>query len=251
MGSGRGREDERPIHTVRLAAFYMDRFEVTQAEYEKLGFPNPSRFKGPDLPVEMMTWTKAALFANARSRADGLEPCYNEDTAECNFEASGYRLPTEAEWEYACRAGTESDYGFGADPARPSGSRLVRGQLLEEDPPRRQEEAEPLGPPRPSRKRRRVVQRRLREDVLWGLAPPKPPRPGRRQALRGPRRRLELFGRRLPLRSPRRREPRIRRLLPRPRLAGLPPGPPGARGAGAPCGSLRPVRLLGVTEPPG
>jgi formylglycine-generating enzyme required for sulfatase activity len=116
MGSGRGKEDERPAHTVRLASYWMDRFEVTQAEYEKLGFPNPSRFKGAELPVEMMTWTKAALFANARSRAEGLEPCYDEDTAECNFAASGYRLPTEAEWEYACRAGTDGEYGFGADP---------------------------------------------------------------------------------------------------------------------------------------
>ncbi len=118
MGSSRGKEDEAPVHAVRVDAFWMDRREVTQAEYEKLGFPNPSRFKGPDLPVEMMTWTKAALFANARSRADGLEPCYDEDTAECDFKASGYRLPTEAEWEYACRAGTDTEYGFGGDPRR-------------------------------------------------------------------------------------------------------------------------------------
>jgi len=118
MGSSRGKEDESPVHTVRLDAFWMDRHEVTQAEYEKLGFPDPSRFKGPDLPVEMMTWTKAAICANARSRAEGLQPCYDEDTAECNFAASGYRLPTEAEWEYACRAGTDTEYGFGGDPRR-------------------------------------------------------------------------------------------------------------------------------------
>ncbi len=115
---GRGKGDEAPVHAVRVDAFWMDRREVTQAEYEKLGFPNPSKFKGADLPVEMMTWTKAVLFANARSRADNLEPCYDEDTAECNFAASGYRLPTEAEWEYACRAGSDAEYSFGGDPRR-------------------------------------------------------------------------------------------------------------------------------------
>jgi len=117
MGSKRGREEEKPVHKVWIDAFFMDRHEVTQAEYEKLGkieaFPNPSHFKGADLPVEQVTWPQAARFCNARSRLEGLQPCYNEDTAECNFQASGYRLPSEAEWEYACRAGTETDYSWG------------------------------------------------------------------------------------------------------------------------------------------
>src|SRR5262249_45730102 len=120
MGNRHGREEEKPVHKVWIDAFLVDRHEVTQAEYEKLGqveaFPNPSHFKGPDLPVEQVTWPQAARFCNARSRAEGLEPCYNEDTGECNFQASGYRLPTEAEWEYACRAGTGTDYSFGSDP---------------------------------------------------------------------------------------------------------------------------------------
>jgi sulfatase modifying factor 1 len=117
MGSKHGREEEKPIHKVWIDAFFMDRHEVTQGEYEKLGkieaFPNPSHFKGADLPVEQVTWPQAARFCNARSRLEGLTLCYNEDTAECNFQASGYRLPTEAEWEYACRAGTETDYSWG------------------------------------------------------------------------------------------------------------------------------------------
>ena len=118
MGSARGRDEEKPVHKVHLDAFLMDRTEVTQEQYEKHRLPNPSRFKGPTLPVEMITWMKAAAFCNVRSRAEGLEPCYNEDTAECDFSKSGYRLPTEAEWEYACRAGTKTDYSFGGEGRR-------------------------------------------------------------------------------------------------------------------------------------
>jgi len=118
MGSERGREEEKPVHKVHVDAFLMDRTEVTQEQYERYKLPNPSRFKGPTQPVEMIPWTKAALFCNVRSRAEHLEPCYNEDTAECDFGKNGYRLPTEAEWEYACRAGTTTDYSFGSDPRR-------------------------------------------------------------------------------------------------------------------------------------
>jgi formylglycine-generating enzyme required for sulfatase activity len=124
MGSRYGPEEEKPVHKVWIDSFLMDRHEVTQAEYEKVGkveaFPNPSHFRGPDLPVEQVTWPIAARYCNARSRLEGLQPCYNEDTGECDFEASGYRLPTEAEWEYACRAGSNSDYSFG-DLARQLG----------------------------------------------------------------------------------------------------------------------------------
>jgi formylglycine-generating enzyme required for sulfatase activity len=120
MGNRHGRDEEKPAHKVWIDAFLMDRHEVTQAEYEKLGrieaFPNPSHFTGPDLPAEQVTWPQAARMCNARSRLEGLKPCYNEDTGACDFEASGYRLPTEAEWEYACRSGTLSDYSFGSEP---------------------------------------------------------------------------------------------------------------------------------------
>jgi formylglycine-generating enzyme required for sulfatase activity len=122
MGSKHGREDEKPAHAVLIDSFLMDRYEVTQALWDKIGkaeaLPNPSHFKGVDLPVEQVTWPQAARFCNARSRFEGLKPCYNEDTAECDFEANGYRLPTEAEWEYACRAGTTTDYAHGNDLKR-------------------------------------------------------------------------------------------------------------------------------------
>jgi formylglycine-generating enzyme required for sulfatase activity len=119
MGSKQGRADEKPVHKVWVDSFLMDRHEMTQAVWEKIGkdeaLPNPSHFKGADLPVEQITWPMAAKFCNARSRYEGLKPCYNEDTAECDFTADGYRLPTEAEWEYACRAGTQTDYSHGND----------------------------------------------------------------------------------------------------------------------------------------
>jgi len=116
MGSRNGQEDELPVHEVRSDAFYMDRTEVTQEQYAKFTRPDPSHFKGPNNPIEQVSWPDAALYCNKRSKAEGLQPCYDEATGKCNFEASGYRLPTEAEWEYACRAGTTTDYYFGTDP---------------------------------------------------------------------------------------------------------------------------------------
>jgi formylglycine-generating enzyme required for sulfatase activity len=122
MGSASGKAEETPVHIVRLDAFLMDRTEVTQERFGKLmrDNPSPSHFKGTDRPVEQVSWAEAAIYCNLRSKAEGLEPCYDETTAKCNFAASGYRLPTEAEWEYACRAGVADDYGFGSD------SRLLR-----------------------------------------------------------------------------------------------------------------------------
>jgi formylglycine-generating enzyme required for sulfatase activity len=106
MGDADGADDEKPAHSVRVDAFLMDRYEVTQEQYERLaGRENRSRFRDPRRPVERVSWGEAALFCNARSRAEGLTLCYDEDTGKCDFAADGYRLPTEAEWEYAARAG--------------------------------------------------------------------------------------------------------------------------------------------------
>jgi formylglycine-generating enzyme required for sulfatase activity len=100
---GKGREDERPQHLVRLPSFFIGKYPVTQAEWRAVADlpkeqrdlePNPSHFKGDSLPVEQISWEEAVEFCERLSKATG----------------KNYRLPTEAEWEYACRAGTIGAY---------------------------------------------------------------------------------------------------------------------------------------------
>ncbi|SPE52935.1 Serine/threonine kinase [Verrucomicrobia bacterium] len=105
-------------HEVVVRSFYMDKYLVTQEQYQKVMGANPSRWKGGKNPVEQVRWSEAAKFCNQRSQLEGLEACYDLRTGKCNFAANGYRLPTEAEWEYACRAGTSTAYFFGDTPAR-------------------------------------------------------------------------------------------------------------------------------------
>ncbi len=115
MGSSNSSPDESPVHKVWISSFWMDRYEVVQEQFKKFQISDPSHFKDPNNPLEQINWTDATLFCNERSLAEGLEPCYDEETWECNFQANGYRLPTEAEWEYACRAGTSTNFSFGND----------------------------------------------------------------------------------------------------------------------------------------
>jgi formylglycine-generating enzyme required for sulfatase activity len=99
MGSpaGEGADDERPQHTVTVQAFYMGKYEVTQEQYKAVMGDDPSDHQGNKLPVENVSWKDAIAFCARLSRLTGRV----------------YRLPTEAEWEYACRGGTKTVFAFG------------------------------------------------------------------------------------------------------------------------------------------
>jgi len=106
--------DELPVHSVFLDSYYISNYEVTQAEYEAVVGINPSYFVGYDLPVEQVSWYDAVTFCNLKSQQEGLTECYDLNDWSCDFGVNGYRLPTEAEWEYAARGGVNwtDDYRY-------------------------------------------------------------------------------------------------------------------------------------------
>lgn len=96
MGSGSGMNSEQPPHKVRISkGFDLGKYEVTQAQWQALMGSNPSRFQAPEKPVDSISWEDTRQFLAKLNNAD---------------RANHYRLPTEAEWEYAARAGTSGDY---------------------------------------------------------------------------------------------------------------------------------------------
>jgi formylglycine-generating enzyme required for sulfatase activity len=109
------RDDDEVQHRVTVSSFYMGKYEVTQKEYNEVMGTNPSYFKGDNFPVEKVSWYDAVNFCNRLSQKEGLTPAYtiNGENVTWNSNANGYRLPTEAEWEYACRAGTTTPFSTG------------------------------------------------------------------------------------------------------------------------------------------
>ncbi len=92
-----GHSSKSPQHQVTVPSFYMGKYELTQAQYQAIIGTNPSNFKGDNRPVERVSWNNAVEFCKKLSQKTGKK----------------YRLPSEAEWEYACRAGTTTPFYFG------------------------------------------------------------------------------------------------------------------------------------------
>lgn len=109
------RSSDEVQRSVTVSSFYMEKTEVSQREYQNVMGDNPSETKGDDLPVTNITWYDAVQYCNKLSEAEGLTPCYTVSgtTVTWNKAANGYRLPTEAEWEYAARANTTTPFHFG------------------------------------------------------------------------------------------------------------------------------------------
>jgi formylglycine-generating enzyme required for sulfatase activity len=149
---GSNKPGESPPREVRISSFLIGKYEVTRGKYYEIMGVDPSydkpqfQFSGQweNLPVQHVTWYDAVEFCNAMSKAEGYTPYYSVTVQAggkkvvqvLDPEGNGYRLPTEAEWEYACRAGTSTDFCCGNSSSVLDGYAWHRQNL-------------PVGPPGP------------------------------------------------------------------------------------------------------
>lgn len=126
---GFGRLKDNLHHNVSLSSFYIAKFEVTQAEWSRFMKPANCSSFGEKLPVDNVSWFDIAIYCNGRSESEGLKPAYTirgvgaSRVITCNFKANGYRLPTEAEWEIAAKAGQLFNYSGSDNPDEVSWNR--------------------------------------------------------------------------------------------------------------------------------
>lgn len=119
-----GRLGEDNAHNVSLSGFYISKYEVTQAEWNRFMKPAKVSNFGDNLPVDNVSWFDIAIFCNGLSAAESLQPAYRirgigtDRVVTCDFEANGYRLPTEAEWELVAKAEKSYNYSGSNDPAK-------------------------------------------------------------------------------------------------------------------------------------
>jgi formylglycine-generating enzyme required for sulfatase activity len=120
---GFGRLGENLAHNVSLSGFYISKYEVTQAQWNRFMKPANVSSVGDRLPVDNVSWFDIATFCNGLSESEGLTPAYRirgvgaSRVVTCDFNANGYRLPSEAEWELAAKAGKLFNYSGSDDPA--------------------------------------------------------------------------------------------------------------------------------------
>ncbi|MDB5033626.1 MAG: serine/threonine kinase [Chlorobi bacterium] len=152
MGSDNNATNEKPAHSVTVSSFQIGKYELTQLQWYRIMGTKPSTFHNDNNPIENVSWYDAVTFCNKLSKMQGLRPSYVIDkyNTTCDFTADGYRLPTEAEWEYACRAGTTTDR-YSGNVSRSTGTYFKEPNLdtiawyRDHDPTTSKDSAHPVG----------------------------------------------------------------------------------------------------------